>query len=45
MVKLSVTEEEKLNILDRLTAGDPVIWGRLIIIEMQQRLEEDKDGG
>jgi len=44
MVQLKVTEEERLAILDRLTAGDPVLWGRLVILEHRQELEEESDG-
>lgn len=30
-------EEEKFAFLDRLHAGDPVVWGELTILEYQQK--------
>ncbi|KKN74899.1 hypothetical protein LCGC14_0386480 [marine sediment metagenome] len=42
MANIRVTEEERLTLLDRLTAGDPVAWGRLVIEERRQQLEDEK---
>ena len=39
----NLTEEEKFEILDRLFAGDPVVWGRLVILERKQELEKGQE--
>ena len=38
------SEEEKFAFLDRLHHGDPVAWGRLVIMEHKQEIERQGEG-